>query len=219
MTTAAGIPAQPPLAWWQAGVGYQVYPRSFADDDGDGTGDLPGLLARLGHLVALGVDAVWISPVFPSPMADFGYDVADHCDIDPLFGTLAEAEAADVPGMPADVRFYADAPAFVFDRFRRDVAAQAQARASHQAAVFPERLQETREPARALMHERRHRVWRIRVRHGTRHDLHAVVAPHRAHPLMQSVDHLVVLHETAPTEAADLAQCPRAERPERPRHL
>ncbi len=77
-------------AWWQRGVIYQIYPRSFQDSDGDGVGDLNGIARRLDHLVALGVDAVWISPVYPSPMADFGYDVADHCDIDPVFGQLSD---------------------------------------------------------------------------------------------------------------------------------
>ena len=77
-------------AWWQRGVIYQIYPRSFQDSDGDGVGDLNGIAQRLDHLVTLGVDAVWISPVYPSPMADFGYDVADHCDIDPVFGRLSD---------------------------------------------------------------------------------------------------------------------------------
>lgn len=80
-------------AWWQSGVVYQIYPRSFQDADGDGVGDLEGILQRLDHCVQLGVDAVWLSPVYPSPMADFGYDIADFTDIDPLFGTLADFDA------------------------------------------------------------------------------------------------------------------------------
>ena len=79
--------------WWERGIVYQVYPRSFRDSDGDGTGDLRGILEKLDYLRWLGVDAVWISPVFPSPMADFGYDVADYCGIDPIFGTMADFDA------------------------------------------------------------------------------------------------------------------------------
>src|SRR3954471_4423529 len=75
-------------AWWQRGAVYQIYPRSFADGNGDGIGDLPGITAHLDHLSALAVEAVWLSPIFTSPMADFGYDVSDYCDIDPIFGTL-----------------------------------------------------------------------------------------------------------------------------------
>ena len=76
--------------WWSDAVGYEVYIRSFADSDGDGIGDLPGLTARLDHLADLGVDIVWVTPFYPSPMADFGYDVADHTDVDPRFGTMAD---------------------------------------------------------------------------------------------------------------------------------
>jgi alpha-glucosidase len=74
--------------WWQHGVIYQIYPRSFQDTDGDGIGDLKGINERLDYLSWLDVDAIWISPIYPSPMADFGYDVSDYCDIDPLFGSL-----------------------------------------------------------------------------------------------------------------------------------
>ncbi|GGE17303.1 alpha-amylase [Aureimonas endophytica] len=81
------------IEWWKRGVVYQIYPRSFQDSDGDGTGDLPGIHRRLDYLQDLGIDAIWISPVYPSPMADFGYDVADYCGIDPLFGTLEDFDA------------------------------------------------------------------------------------------------------------------------------
>jgi alpha-glucosidase len=78
------------LAWWQRGVIYQIYPRSFFDKNGDGIGDLPGITAKLDYLRGLGIDALWISPFYPSPMADFGYDVADYCGVDPIFGDLAD---------------------------------------------------------------------------------------------------------------------------------
>lgn len=78
------------LLWWQKGIIYQIYPRSFQDSDGDGVGDLPGIIERLDYLVYLGIDAIWLSPIFPSPMADFGYDVADYTSIDPLFGSMAD---------------------------------------------------------------------------------------------------------------------------------
>ncbi len=74
--------------WWRGAVIYQIYPRSFADSDGDGVGDLPGVLTHLDHVAALGVDGVWLSPFYASPMKDFGYDVADYCAVDPVFGTM-----------------------------------------------------------------------------------------------------------------------------------
>ncbi len=76
--------------WWQRGVIYQIYPRSFQDCDGDGIGDLGGILQRLDYCASFGVDALWLSPIYPSPMADFGYDISDYTDIHPIFGTLAE---------------------------------------------------------------------------------------------------------------------------------
>ena len=78
--------------WWRDAVVYQVYVRSFADANGDGIGDLEGVLERLPYLRDLGVDALWFSPWYPSPMADTGYDISDYRSIDPAFGTLAEAE-------------------------------------------------------------------------------------------------------------------------------
>src|SRR5690242_6722471 len=76
--------------WWRGAVIYQVYPRSFADSNGDGIGDLAGLTDRLDHIAALGADAIWLCPIYASPQRDFGYDVADHCAIDPAFGTLEQ---------------------------------------------------------------------------------------------------------------------------------
>jgi len=78
------------LVWWKHAVIYEVYPRSFQDSNGDGIGDLRGILDRLDTLVNLGVDALWVAPIFPSPMADFGYDIADYCEIDPIFGNMAD---------------------------------------------------------------------------------------------------------------------------------
>jgi alpha-glucosidase len=77
-------------SWWRGAVIYQIYPRSFLDTDGDGVGDLPGIIDRLDYVASLGVDAIWIAPFFRSPMADFGYDIADYRDVDPLFGTLED---------------------------------------------------------------------------------------------------------------------------------
>ena len=79
--------------WWRGSVTYQIYPRSFMDSNGDGVGDLPGIISRLDHIAGLGVDAIWLSPIFRSPMKDMGYDVSDYLDIDPTFGTLADFDA------------------------------------------------------------------------------------------------------------------------------
>ena len=92
MSLSRTVEAPAAADWWRSAVVYQLYIRSFADANGDGVGDIAGVRARLGHLRDLGVDAVWFSPWYPSPMADAGYDVADYRDIDPMFGTLTEAE-------------------------------------------------------------------------------------------------------------------------------
>jgi len=94
--------------WWREGVVYQIYPRSFADASGDGVGDLEGLRARLDYLQWLGVDAIWLSPIFRSPMADFGYDVADYRDVDPLFGDLATFDALLADAHARDIRVLLD---------------------------------------------------------------------------------------------------------------
>jgi len=95
--------------WWRRGVVYQIYPRSFQDTNGDGIGDLPGIERRLDYVADLGVDAIWISPFYPSPMADFGYDVADYCGVDPIFGTLQDFDrllgAAHARGLKVIVDF------------------------------------------------------------------------------------------------------------------
>ncbi|WP_282943726.1 glycoside hydrolase family 13 protein [Cellulomonas endometrii] len=97
-----------PLPWWRDAVVYQVYPRSFADADGDGIGDLPGITSRLEHIASLGADAVWLSPFYPSPQNDAGYDVADYRDVDPLFGTLADFDALVATARDLGVRVVVD---------------------------------------------------------------------------------------------------------------
>ncbi|MGE5097481.1 MAG: alpha-amylase family glycosyl hydrolase [Betaproteobacteria bacterium] len=94
--------------WWQRGILYQVYPRSFMDANGDGVGDVPGILSRLDYLRWLGVDAIWISPIYPSPMKDFGYDVADYTGINPLFGTLADFDRLVAEAHARDLRVILD---------------------------------------------------------------------------------------------------------------
>lgn len=92
MTTTAPLDRDRMMAaeWWRGAAIYQIYPRSFFDANGDGVGDLSGIAAKLDYIASLGVDAIWISPFFTSPMRDFGYDVADYCDVDPIFGSLAD---------------------------------------------------------------------------------------------------------------------------------
>ena len=86
----SAAPVKAGQEWWRGAVIYHIYPRSFADSNGDGIGDLAGITAHLGYIASLGVDAVWLSPFFTSPMKDFGYDVADYCNVDPMFGTLGD---------------------------------------------------------------------------------------------------------------------------------
>ena len=115
--------------WWRGAAIYQIYPRSFMDSNGDGIGDLAGITARLGHVAALGVDAIWISPFYASPMADFGYDIADYCDVDPIFGNLADFDALVVRAKELGLKLIVDQvyahtsdlhPWFVESRSSRD---------------------------------------------------------------------------------------------------
>ncbi len=100
--------SRPGAEWWRTAVIYQIYPRSFADASGDGIGDLAGITMRLGSLAQLGVDAVWLSPFFRSPQKDAGYDVADYCDVDPLFGTLADFDTMLETAHAAGIRVIVD---------------------------------------------------------------------------------------------------------------
>jgi alpha-glucosidase len=94
--------------WWRRAVLYHVYPRSFADSNGDGVGDLPGLTGRLDYLRWLGIDALWLSPFYASPMRDFGCDVTDHCAVDPVFGTLADFDTLLGEAHRRDLRLLID---------------------------------------------------------------------------------------------------------------
>ena len=96
------------MPWWRDAVVYQIYPRSFADASGDGVGDLEGIRAHLDHVQALGADAIWLSPIYPSPMADNGYDVSDYCDIDPVFGDLATFDALLAQAHERDLKVLLD---------------------------------------------------------------------------------------------------------------
>src|ERR1051325_5452724 len=120
--TGRAIQQERPVRWWQSAVLYQIYPRSFQDTDGDGIGDLAGILARLPYLVDLGVDAIWLSPIFPSPMADFGYDISDYTDIAPLFGSLADFDALVAAAHRSGLRVLLDlVPNHTSDRHPRVV--------------------------------------------------------------------------------------------------
>ena len=103
---------QSDLPWWQSAVIYQIYPWSFHDSNGDGIGDLPGIASRLDYLKgtpdSLGVDAIWLSPVYLSPMHDFGYDVMDYCDIDPRFGTLTDFDRLTAEAHSRGIRIIMD---------------------------------------------------------------------------------------------------------------
>jgi alpha-glucosidase len=94
--------------WWRRGIFYQIYPRSFLDTNSDGIGDLKGVVERLPYLLALGIDAIWLSPIFPSPMADFGYDISDYTGIDPLFGTMADFDALVSAAHEAGLKVFLD---------------------------------------------------------------------------------------------------------------
>jgi alpha-glucosidase len=123
--------------WWRSAVVYQIYPRSFADSNGDGVGDINGIRARLPHLAALGVDAIWINPWYPSPMKDAGYDVSDYRAIEPVFGTMADAEALIAEAHAAGIRVVLDiVPNHTSDQHRWFRAALAAGPGSPERARF-----------------------------------------------------------------------------------
>ncbi len=126
-----------PGPWWREAVFYEVYVRSFADANGDGTGDLRGITSRLSHLRRLGVDALWLTPFYPSPQEDHGYDVADHCDVDPLFGTLQDLDELIRTAHGLDLRVIVDiVPNHVSDRHPWFVAARSAAPGSPERERF-----------------------------------------------------------------------------------
>lgn len=94
--------------WWQTGVIYQVYPRRFMDASGDGVGDLAGIIEKLGYLSWLGVNAIWLNPIYPSPMVDFGYDVANYTDVDPIFGDIATFDTLVAQAHALDIKVILD---------------------------------------------------------------------------------------------------------------
>lgn len=128
------VSTAPATPWWRTGLLYQVYPRSFADGNGDGVGDLAGLLAHLDHLEWLGVDGIWLSPVTVSPKADWGYDVADYCDVDPDYGTLAELDRLVELAGRRGIRVLLDlVPNHTSDRHRWFVDARSSPQAAHRS--------------------------------------------------------------------------------------
>ena len=140
--TAAMTKKTTTYLWWQRGIVYQVYPRSFIDSNGDGVGDLTGLISRLDYLRWLGVDAVWISPIYPSPMKDFGYDVADYTAIHPLFGTLA-----DFDRLIGEAHARAGSAERAAEVYERGIAAAREAgdiQAANEMEVFLKRLRKAR---------------------------------------------------------------------------
>jgi alpha-glucosidase len=125
------VPSTSELPWWKTAVVYQVYPRSFADGNGDGVGDLAGLLGQVDHLADLGIDCVWLSPFYESPMRDNGYDVSDHCAVDPVFGTLDDFDAVVAALHDRGIRLIID---FVPNHVSSDHAWFVESRASRDSA-------------------------------------------------------------------------------------
>ena len=117
------------ISWWQEGILYQIYPRSFQDSNGDGIGDLPGIISRMLYLRDLGVDAIWLSPISPSPMAYFGYDISNYLGVDPIFGTLGDFDTLVVAAHASNLKVILDLvpnhtsdqhPLFIESRSSRD---------------------------------------------------------------------------------------------------